>query len=272
MMRTNAEDALRSRIAQKPKNARATASLACLLVEQTRLSDNDGYSNEAVELALRSIQLQPKKPFGYAALSVADPNFDERMKALQTAISLSSEDHFMARVGLLSRLLFEPRQEQARNLPGKIAKASKRHPGRKDLNAAETTVYETLEKGLIHAYNKQPTEEMDPSGSMEVLALLDYKLGLFFRKRLPVTLHQPRARHHLKRAYSNLPLDHPKKNVTQFWLATLDETTEMTRCPPEYIVSLYSTFSNQFDDLLVGKLAYKTPTVLRQLLNDSVTQ
>jgi hypothetical protein len=81
---------------------------------------------------------------------------------------------------------------------------------------------------------------MDPSGPMGFLVpLLDYKLGLFFRKRLPVVLHRPRARRHLQRAYSNLPLDHPKKNVRQFWLATLDETTEMTRCPPEYIVSFF---------------------------------
>jgi predicted TPR repeat methyltransferase len=108
---------------------------------------------------------------------------------------------------------------------------------------------------------------MDPSGPMGFLVpLLDYKLGLFFRKRLPVVLHRPRARRHLQRAYSNLPLDHPKKNVRQFWLATLDETTEMTRCPPEYIVSFFfPTLSNKCDDLLVGKLAYKTPTVLRQL-------
>jgi len=45
---------------------------------------------------------------------------------------------------------------------------------------------------------------------------------------------------------------------------------QVSRCPPEYIVGLYSTFADRFDELLVEKLQYKTPTILRQLFDEVV--
>jgi predicted TPR repeat methyltransferase len=42
----------------------------------------------------------------------------------------------------------------------------------------------------------------------------------------------------------------------------------ISKCPAEYVVGLYSTFSKRFDDTLVNKLDYQTPTKLRRLLDD----
>lgn len=42
----------------------------------------------------------------------------------------------------------------------------------------------------------------------------------------------------------------------------------ITKCPPEYIINLYSTFAERFDELLVKELQYQTPTILCQLVNE----
>jgi predicted TPR repeat methyltransferase len=63
-----------------------------------------------------------------------------------------------------------------------------------------------------------------------------------------------------------------------FWLATMDSSPQRSvdvgvvhRCPKEYIVSLYSTFASNFDDLLVNKLHYQTPSKLRQVVDQMNT-
>lgn len=41
----------------------------------------------------------------------------------------------------------------------------------------------------------------------------------------------------------------------------------MQRCPREYIISLYKSFAPKFDELLVDKLQYRTPALLRESVN-----
>jgi predicted TPR repeat methyltransferase len=86
-----------------------------------------------------------------------------------------------------------------------------------------------------------------------------------------------------------LPLSHEQlRQKSLFWLATIqaDSTDNSTsqededqhqlqqididKCPQDYIVSLYSTFASNFDNLLVHKLQYRTPTLLRELVNETV--
>jgi predicted TPR repeat methyltransferase len=52
---------------------------------------------------------------------------------------------------------------------------------------------------------------------------------------------------------------------------TTTSTSKMKKCPPEYIIGLYSTFAERFDTLLVQELQYQTPTLLCQLVNECYT-
>lgn len=264
------EQALRKRIEEKPQHARATAQLACVLIDRARATGQRECLQEAIELAHRAIEIAPQKPFGYGALSEVDPVFEERMKALRQAILLSegNPDHDVTRIGFLARLLEEPREEEARKVKGEIPKGSEDHPKRKDLTVVETAVYEKLENKMKDVWARK--ELVLDKVAVEFLAMHDYKLGMFFRKRLPSDIHRPRAIHHLQRAIQKLPENHPKITVVQFWLGTLDETQVVSRCPSEYVVDLYSTFAETFDDLLVGKLGYETPTLLREFLQQTV--
>jgi len=42
----------------------------------------------------------------------------------------------------------------------------------------------------------------------------------------------------------------------------------MNKCPTNYVVGLYSTFASRFDTLLVEKLQYQTPTLLRHMVDE----
>ncbi len=75
--------------------------------------------------------------------------------------------------------------------------------------------------------------------------------------------------------------------LAKFWMATLrniprrghdddDEnrptpTIDLSKCPVEYVINLYATFAERFDELLVEKLDYQTPTKLRRLLDSVMT-
>ena len=198
------------------------------------------------------------------------------------------------------RLLVEPREEDARKLRYAVGKAavgrsSPRHPSRRDLSEAERDLYRQVRRALDLAASGGGEEKEDPEShavheigaSKETcfLAKSEYRLGFFFRKMMPKAEHRPSSRRHFDKAARMLPPGDPLGKSTRFWLATLngdelisdgDEgiTEEgaiinIDRCPEEYIVSLYSTFAAKFDDLLVNKLKYQTPTLLRKLL-DSV--
>lgn len=266
------QDELRAVVEERPKNSRARARLACLIAEQCTHNDQNASTSlvEAQKFAQEAIETAPHQPYGYAALSSIHPDFGERMKLIQQAVDLSADPrHRVAKIGLLLRLLCEPLAEESGRVNGTIGKASKEHPSRRDLNDQEAGLYASIEDCLEEVWSKH--NELTPS-QIEFLALRDYKLGTFFRKRDPASLHQPRSMHHFQRAASKLPDNHTNKSLSQFWLATLSSQSSKNtrRCPAEYVVGLYSTFAERFDDLLVEKLDYRTPTLLRRLLEDTV--
>lgn len=257
------EVALRERILQRPKNGRIRAELSFYLTEQGKGKSpgdpaREALQKEAVHFAEQAIQIAPQKPFGYAALSVASPDPQRRMKALRSAIQHSDHpSHFMAKIDLMVSLLVVPRQT-----------GDDKQQNRRDLGKEELTLYERIQQGLEDAWATHNLDEKN----MEFLALREYRLGLFFRKMNPKDKNQPRSRAHFRRACKGLPRTHPSYSLAEFWLATMDDTQAITKCPADYVVGLYSTFAAKFDDLLVGKLAYKTPNHLRELVDETVAK
>lgn len=174
---------------------------------------------------------------------------------------------------------------------------------RRELDTKETKIYERIEFFMKQAWDKQSINTQNginneiniarhgsssdlllSDSQLEQLSVLDYRLGMFFRKLEPAHVYKPASRTHFHRSATNLPSNHALLSRAKFWLATLspssndvgakrdDDGMEVDRCPPEYIVSLYSIFAPKFDDLLVEKLDYQTPTLLRQLLDQEVMQ
>ena len=262
----NRESKLRSLLVEKPKNAKAISQLSTLLVERSKaLGREQGQRmrDEGISLAKRAIQVAPQRPFGYVALSTATQDFSERMESLKKAASLCTDDHLIPRSNFLVMLLLTPREEEARNVKGKIGKASEEHPSRRDLNAAEKSLYEDIEITLERAWGL-PNLSIDEK---QILSKLEYRIGLFFRKKTPSSIHQLRARKHLMKSREHETGSHA---MAEFWLGTMVEgdnaPSKIDKCPPDYIVGLYSTFASSFDQLLVQKLDYKTPTKLRRAL------
>ena len=101
-----------------------------------------------------------------------------------------------------------------------------------------------------------------------------YSLGIFFRRRDAV-----KSRMHFSKVVSgadSAPGADPMDLVVKanFWLATLgvdDQKggSKVTRCPQIYITSLYKSFAPKFDELLVEKLQYRTPALLRDAMIES---
>uniref|UniRef100_A0A7S3KWB0 Methyltransferase type 12 domain-containing protein n=1 Tax=Amphora coffeiformis TaxID=265554 RepID=A0A7S3KWB0_9STRA len=271
------EEPLRTLIEHRPKNGRAMAMLACLLEKQAKrkdgVVDEDPHCitaailrQEALEWAHRSVQVAPEKPFGYMALSVLEDDYTKRIHALRKALRYQTfDDSSFARLSLLIRLLLEPKQHEARQVAGKIGKASKIHPSKRILSIEEENLYARIAKGL-DGFWTQKSESLDVN--VQDIALQEYRLGLFFRKRFPLETNQLRAKRHFQKAIEILPEHHDSLAAAEFWLGTLGDGKSVDRCPASYIVNLYSTFANNFDDLLLDKLKYQTPTVLRKLLDD----
>jgi predicted TPR repeat methyltransferase len=264
------ESSLRQILEKKPRNAKVRSQLASLLAERSKEVGNEKLKLEAIALAEQAVEIAPQKPFGYAALSAMCQEESRRMIMLQKAIDFSSEKkHPVACVGLLLRRLVEPREDEARRVRGKIGRGSKNHPNKRNLNKQEESWYEELALALTEVWG-QPSLSTDQK---DFLAKNEYKLGLFFRKKEPPTVHKPRARKCLEMSLQHSSPSHSE--MANFWLATMDdvETNKnagIAKCPAEYIVGLYSTFANNFDELLVEKLDYQTPTKLRQLFNECV--
>lgn len=258
---------LRAFLQEKPKNGKAMAHLASLLTDQAKLLPGTENGNklraEAISLSRRAIQVAPQKLFGYASLSFASLEYKERMEALEKAVTLS-EEHLLTRIGFLVRLLTEPREEEGKQFLSKIERASKERPNKREINAGESKLYQRIEDALEEAWSNE-TELA--RAQIEFLSKHEYRLGLFFRKMSPKEVQQPRARKHFQRSQK-----HPttKSEMATFWLATMDDDAIITKCPADYVVSLYSTFAERFDELLVEKLNYQTPTKLRQLLDTTV--
>ena len=260
------EQSLRTVIKERPQNGRAMAKLACLLADQAKLvsEDSSRLRNEALEWAQCSIKVAPEKPYGHMALSVLEEKHSDRMDALRKSIRYhTGDDSDFGMIGLLLRLLREPRLEEARQVSGKIGKASNVHPSKRALNKDEESIYERLDRALVGYWKKSDQSE----SNRHEIAMAEYRLGLFFRKRLPESVNKSRALKHFERAMKHLPSNHEILPVAEFWLGTLGHKS-IDRCPASYVVSLYSSFAENFDDLLVEKLLYQTPTILRSLVDE----
>jgi predicted TPR repeat methyltransferase len=243
---TTTEASLRAYLENNPSSAKAASKLACFLVDQL----DESKRVEAVMLAKRAICLAPNKPAGYSALSIASDDHDERMAALLQTVTLWTPNCSMtcsAFAGSLVRLLLGPRQR-----PGYRRNTT-------PLSDDELKLYHKIQDAL------QPT-----GGDNVYLGRVHLKLGTFFRKLQPLEANRPRCTHHLKRSMELLPASHPLHKTAQFWLATTTEDSTIDRCPEDYVKSLYSHFAANFDELLVRKLQYETPTKLRQLVDTVV--
>lgn len=267
------EPALRLRIKERPKNGRAMAKLAHLLGERAKLCSEieaSSLQHEALGWAKRSVQVAPEKPYGYMSLSVLEADHVRRMQALRKAIERHHEDDSaFVKLGLLIRLLFDPRYNESLQVGGRIGRASCSHPGKRPLDASEEVLYERIAKALDDFWRRTTTESTQ---NQQQMAETEYRLGLFFRKRQPVDISRARAQLHLQRSLQHLPTEHENWAVAEFWLGTLGNNDKpVNRCPASYVVGLYSTFAERFDDLLVAKLEYQTPTVLRKLVDETMT-
>ena len=274
------EESLRDLIKERPKNGRAMAMLACLLDKQAKFKErqqqNEGTGSsvtatmmrqEALTWAHRSVQVAPEKPFGYMSLSILEVDHIKRMQALQKALQYQTiDDSSYARLSLLIRLLLDPKQYEARKVAGRVGIASQNHPNKRVLTVKEEILYEQIVRGL-DGFWKQKSKQVEVN--IHEIARQEIRLGLFFRKRFPISTNQLRAKQHFQKVIHVFPDHHDNSHIAaaKFWLGTLGDGT-VDRCPASYIVSLYSTFANNFDDLLIEKLNYRTPTVLRKLLDE----
>ena len=264
----------RNVLVHKPKNALAMAQLACLLFSKAASkercqsdsnlqvpSDILLLKDESMRWVDLSITTAPCKPFGYAALSIVHGDFEKRMDALYTAVDkCSNKERFhVAALGLLVRLLVEPRERRRQE--------HKSYPLCKSnvISEKEESIVVQIENLLSKIWTSSTV--IDSSCRREFVAMREYRLGRFFRKLEPKETSRARSISFFKASIQHLPTQHGYIPLAQFWLATLGQGYSgiIHQCPAEYIIDLYSTFAPRFDNLLVNKLEYQTPTILRQL-------
>lgn len=275
---------LRLKLQEKPQSAKLRAQLSCLLSECAKLQYDEGkrfaMKEEALSLAHKAIELAPDRPAGYGALANIALEHRMRMEALATAIELETKQrgNNPPTVGMalaFARLLTEPREEEARILTelvkkgGKgIGKASAKHPNRRDLSESENELYKQIQK-TTDAAVVEPS--VNGTKENETLGWIEYRLGSFFRKLQPEATYRAQSARHFRKAVEILPSNHILSKKSGFWLATLGTdaayAATVDRCPEEYIVGLYSGFAKDFDNLLVRKLHYETPALLRRLVD-----
>mmetsp|Transcript_692 Transcript_692/g.1090 ORF Transcript_692/g.1090 Transcript_692/m.1090 type:complete len:447 (+) Transcript_692:84-1424(+) len=266
------ESTLRARLAKNPRSCMLNAQLSIILSNKS-LGMDDENMREALSLAKQAVNLAPSRPVGHLALSQCLSQHEDRMASLQKAVDAWHPKGAMTESALahaLIRLLLDPRREEKIQLSkcGRmISNSSPDHPSRRDLNAKESNLYQKILSALDNVWS----EETDQT-KIDILIWLvqaEYRLGMFFRKLFLTEKHRPRCAYHLARAEQKLPTNHHLKTTYQFWLATVnshDTSKPIKRCPERHIVSLYSTFAENFDDQLVNKLEYQTPRKLRELV------
>ena len=290
----------------------ATDIIEKVKINDTSHAHQHQQQEEAIELATRSIQLSPNDSIGYAVLSTIPlVKFEERMTSLRKAIDIEQKQrkktvksHTAIATSLL-RLFIEPREEMARGKDKLTTKSIMRadfsinrltgldeHSIYKDLNSA-------LDDAKLLIWNRREEKwKIDPTStsfssiphSIHCLVYVHYRLGTIFRTMLPkMQHHHSKSKHHFQSVLDLLNPPHMDESFdiqsqpdlydlelkSKFWLGTLnDDNNEsaVERCPSNYIVSLYSTFAATFDDQLVNKLHYQTPTKLRKLVDEVVKQ
>ena len=281
---------LRALIDKKPRSVRLMSRLACVLAEEAKQRQrNTGVTTQAWKLpenerdpiywAHKAIQTAPDKPFGYTSLSLLHPQPDIRRENLNKAIELSDgrQSYQTILIDSLVRLLIEPREAESVRVLGSIGKAAKEHPRRRALSQSEEEKYSRICSALEDCWRSYDSSPKSFEASdVQVFAMREYRLGLFFRKMEPISTYRSRSRTHLKRVLQYLPRKHEQWFMAEFWLATMTDGDcdgcgtmgDIDRCPKQYIVGLYSTFAECFDSLLVDKLSYKTPSLLRSFLEE----
>lgn len=199
---------------------------------------------------------------------------------------------------VLVRLMIEPRDEQRRKWREQKKKKTQNHalgsdPMRKQLTNDEEGRYLRVNSHLSTIWEifcKQQKEGSVGASTDAIhyrsILLVEYRLGVFFRR-----LDFVRSKVHFGRVLKWLPESDNLRKKAIFWYVTLmsdnygdsngDENRDnndgvvvnqqdITRCPPEYVESLYSSFAANFDDLLVNKLGYQTPTLLRKTVDEFI--
>jgi predicted TPR repeat methyltransferase len=256
-------------------------------------------SEEASDLARRAVECRPDLPYGHWAMSMVAAEHGERMSHLRRAADrCDGVPHVLA----LARLLVEPRHDEASRIRTEsssrhgssttqrptcqVGSASDEHPSRRPLTPSEEELYQRW-NARLQALHKRYDESSSGSSNaaisrheLQSVAEREYGVGMMFRKMLPPSRYRERCIRHLKSsAFRFRQQNHPKAQLAQFWLSAVlgddsekceTSAREVTRCPPEYVVGLYATFAARFDSLLVDKLSYRTPDMLRQLVDATV--
>ena len=228
----------------------------------------------------------------YIAMSNVNRNHDKRMKALEKVnlilrrsfYLLGNDNVLRGNISaqllvVLTRLLIEPRKEERlkwQNYTDSIKKGSC-DPMRRNLDSNELLLVND-----IREYSEIITSMLSYITNRAIIVNVytsEYRLGSFFRKH-----DSNRAQFHFEKVITIIEKCEQTKNNSYydrslFWLATLSGTSvtnevkgpqihrNVTRCPPDYIISLYSRFASKFDDLLINKLGYQTPKLLRALMD-----
>jgi predicted TPR repeat methyltransferase len=271
------ERKLREALRLKPQSGKLMSQLSICLHDQeiankrmtTTSSQEESttrFRMEAIELSRRAIRSCPNRPAGHLSLSHVSDNYLERMKSLRNAVNLWTQECPLPRTTLIQaliRLLVEPRHEQKRRQTSDCKDT--RQFLNKKLDDTEQKLYEMIQHEIHHETTN--SDILHSKESHLFLGRIEYRLGLFFRKLEPSDVYAPHSIKHFQRAIEILPNDHELVQTAQFWIATLSDDILIPKCPQEYIVGLYSTFSERFDKLLVEKLHYETPTKLRELVN-----
>jgi len=152
-------------------------------------------------------------------------------------------------------------------------------------------LYEKISLALKSAYlslvNDDELRSCNSNNSQTKLhkAKAEDRLGAFFRWLHPETAHRMKSRKHFACALE-ICQKNGDENIAKkatFFLATfatdhnttdasiIIESIEIVRCPENFVASLYSTFAEKFDELLVDKLNYPTPSLLRKLVDQTLT-
>ena len=166
------------------------------------------------------------------------------------------------------------------------------------LDDTKTTIWNKREERWKEQHQKEDGGERTTlfssiPNTIQCLAKAHYRLGTVFRTMQPTTAHCPKSKYHFHSVLDllNPPYMHTSFKLqpysselyslvvkAKFWLATLQHgvdgiiSKEVERCPSEYVVSLYSSFADTFDNQLVNKLKYQTPAKLRHLVDEVAHQ
>lgn len=59
----------------------------------------------------------------------------------------------------------------------------------------------------------------------------------------------------------------PNHEIAKYYLATFNNDSDVTSSPEEYVKELFDTYAETFDDQLIGKLKYKTPVLIGEMVH-----